>query len=180
MEKLPLQRAFMLLEPGPVILVTTSEGQKNNIMTITWHMVMDFTPRFALCTGPWNYSYKALIKNKECVIAIPTVDLSRKAVGIGTCSGADTEKFVKFGLTALEAEEVGAPLVRECVANIECRVAAHIRKHNIFVLDAVQAWTDPLRKERRTIHAGGDGTFTVDGRIINHREMMLSKLPEVV
>jgi flavin reductase (DIM6/NTAB) family NADH-FMN oxidoreductase RutF len=177
MRKLPLNKAFMLLEPGPVVLVTTSNAGKNNIMTISWHMVMDFTPQFALLTGPWNYSCKALVKNKECVIAIPTVDISRKVVGIGTCSGADTDKFEKFGLTPLKAGNVQAPLIRECLANIECRVADYVKKHNIFVLDAVGAWIDPGRRERRTIHANGDGTFTVDGRKLNYRKLMQSKLP---
>jgi len=64
MQKLPLNKAFMLLEPGPVVLITTVNGGKNNIMTISWHMVMDFTPQFAMLTGPWNYSCEALIKNK--------------------------------------------------------------------------------------------------------------------
>lgn len=177
MEELPLYKAFMLLEPGPVILVTTNYGGKNNIMTISWHMVMDFTPQFALLTGEWNYSCKALTKNKECVIAVPTVDISRKVVEIGGCTGADTDKFEKFGLTPVRAKKVSAPLIKECLANIECHVTDYIEKHNIFILDAVQAWIDPERKERRTIHAKGDGTFTVDGRTINYRNLMLSKLP---
>jgi flavin reductase (DIM6/NTAB) family NADH-FMN oxidoreductase RutF len=71
MQKLPLPKAFQLIEPGPVVLVTTVSGGKMNVMTISWHMVMDFTPRIALVTGPWNYSFQALRKNKECVIAIP-------------------------------------------------------------------------------------------------------------
>ncbi len=175
---LPMAKAFMLLEPGPVVLVTTTAADgKNNIMTISWHMVMDFTPRFALLTGPWNHSYEALTRNRECVISVPTVDMVRTAVGIGTCSGSDTDKFEKFGLTPLKAKSVGAPLIKECLANIECRVVDHIEKHGIFVLDAVQAWIDPERKERRTIHARGDGTFVVDGRSIDLRKLMLSKLP---
>jgi flavin reductase (DIM6/NTAB) family NADH-FMN oxidoreductase RutF len=177
MKALPLAKAFMLLEPGPVILVTTADRGKANIMTISWHMVMDFTPRFALVTGPWNYSYRALVKTRECVLALPTVDLAKTVVQIGVCSGADTDKFQKFGLTALKAKSVQAPLIRECVANVECRVAEHIKKHNIFVLDAVRAWVDDRRKERRTIHARGDGTFLVDGRTINYRRLMLSRLP---
>ena len=48
MRSLKLTRAFTLLEPGPVDLVTTSDGDKNNIMTISWAMVMGFTPLFAL------------------------------------------------------------------------------------------------------------------------------------
>jgi flavin reductase (DIM6/NTAB) family NADH-FMN oxidoreductase RutF len=177
MKKLPLHKAFQLIEPGPVVLVTTISGRRKNIMTISWHTVMDFTPRLALVTGPWNYSFNALIKNKECVIAIPTVDLSAKVVKIGACSGSDTDKFKKFALTPLKAKSVQAPLIAECLANIECRVVDYIDKHGIFVLDAVQAWIDTERKERRTFHANGDGTFVVDGRTINHRELMLSKIP---
>ena len=180
MRKLPLEKAFMLLEPGPVVLVTTADGKKKNIMTISWHMVMEFTPRFAILTGTWNHSCEAILKNKECVIAIPTVDLSRKVVGIGTCSGTDIDKFKKFELTPLKAKSVKAPLIRECLANIECKVVDHIEKHNIFILDAVHAWIDPIRKERRTIHAVGDGTFVVDGRKIDHRKLMESKLPPCV
>ncbi len=167
----------MLLEPGPVVLVTTADKGKNNIMTISWHMVMDFTPRFALLTGAWNYSYKALVKTKACVIAIPTVDISKKVVGIGVCSGSDTDKFKKFELTPVKAKSIDAPLIKECLANIECRVTDHIKKHDIFVLEAVHAWIDINRKECRTIHARGDGTFVVDGRVLNYRKLMLPKLP---
>jgi flavin reductase (DIM6/NTAB) family NADH-FMN oxidoreductase RutF len=177
MEKLPLPKAFQLIEPGPVVLVTTVSGRKKNIMTISWHMVMDFTPRIAMVTGPWNYSFAALMKSKECVIAIPTVDLSAKVVGIGACSGSDTDKFAMFALTPVKAKSVKAPLIAECLANIECRVVDHIRKHSIIVLDAVNAWIDAERKERRTFHARGDGTFAVDGRTINYRKLMLAKLP---
>ena len=177
MEKLPLCKAFQLIEPGPVVLVTTVSGRKKNIMTISWHMVMDFTPRIAFVTGPWNYSFNALMQKKECVIAIPTVDLAAKVVKIGACSGSDTDKFKKFGLTPIKAKLVKTPLIAECLANIECRVIDYIDKHNIFVLDAVHAWIDTERKERRTFHANGDGTFVVDGRTINHRELMLSKIP---
>lgn len=177
MQELPLNKAFMLLEPGPVVLVSTAFKGKNNIMTISWHMVIDFTPQFALMTGAWNYSFESLIKNRECVIAVPTVDIARTVVNIGVCSGSDTDKFRKFELTPLKAKSVKAPLIEECLANIECRVTDYIEKHNIFILDALHAWIDPERKERRTIHAKGDGTFLVDGRTIDYRKLMLSKLP---
>jgi flavin reductase (DIM6/NTAB) family NADH-FMN oxidoreductase RutF len=97
---LPVEKAFMLLEPGPVILVTTHDKGRDNIMTISWHMVVDFTPRIALTTGPWNYSFAALMNTKECVLAIPAVDLAEKVVGIGDYSGRDTDKFKKFDLGA--------------------------------------------------------------------------------
>ena len=177
MRQLELNKAFTLIEPGPVILVTTHDDNKDNIMTISWTMVMDFTPVFAITTGEWNYSFAALQKHRECVIAIPTVDLLDKVVGIGTCSGADTDKFAKFELTPVPAKLVKPPLIQECLANIECKVIDLVKKHNIVVLEAVAAYLDCERKEKRTVHAVGDGTFIVDGRKIDRREMMASKLP---
>jgi flavin reductase (DIM6/NTAB) family NADH-FMN oxidoreductase RutF len=180
MRELKLSKAFTLIEPGPVVLVTTHEGQKDNIMTISWTMVMDFTPVFAITTGEWNHSFAALRKNRECVIAIPTVDMLDKVVGIGTCSGKDTDKFAKFKLTPVRGKIVRSPLIRECLANIECKVNDIIKEHNIVVLEAVAAWIDTTRKERRTVHAVGDGTFIVDGRKIDRKKMMTSKLPSGV
>ena len=177
MRKLKLSKAFTLMEAGPVVLVTTHDGQKDNIMTISWTMVLDFTPVFAITTGEWNHSFVALRKNKECVIAIPTVDMLDKVVGIGTCSGTDTDKFAKFKLTPVQGKVVRPPLIKECFANIECKVIDIVKKHNIVVLEAVAAYIDTAREEKRTLHAVGDGTFIVDGHKIDRRKMMASKIP---
>lgn len=177
MTELPMEKAFGLIEPGPVLLVTTSDKGKDNIMTITWHMVIDFTPKIALTTGPWNYSFQALKYTKECVLAVPAIDLAEKAVGIGDCSGAEVDKFTKFALTALPASEVKAPLIAECLACLECRVIDYLEPQGIFILQGLRAWIDQDRKERRTFHANGDGTFVIDGGAINLRHLMEDKLP---
>ena len=177
MRHLKLSQAFTLMESGPVVLVTTHDGRKHNIMTISWTMVLDFTPVFAITTGEWNHSFAALRKSRECVIAIPTVDMLDKVVGIGTCSGADTDKFSKFKLTPVPGAVVNSPLIKECLANVECKVIDIVTRHNIVVLEAVAAYLDTERKEKRTVHAVGDGTFVVDGRKIDRRKMMASKIP---
>ena len=177
MKKLKISKAFTLMEPGPVVFVSTHDGQHDNLMTISWTMVMDFTPRFAITTGPWNFSYAALRKSRECVIAIPAADQIDRVVGVGTCSGADTDKFAKFGLTRMKGRHVRAPLIRECLANIECRVVDIIGRHGIVVLEGLAAYVDDSRREQRTLHAVGDGTFIVDGRRIDRRKMMRSKIP---
>lgn len=177
MRRMKLSRAFTLMESGPVVLVTTRDDASNNIMTISWTMVVDFTPLFAITTGAWNHSYAALRRSRECVIAIPTVDMLDRVVGIGTCSGTDTDKFARFGLTPVRGKVVAAPLIAECLANIECKVVDFVRKHNIVVLEGVAAHLDAARKEKRTLHAVGDGTFIVDGRRLDRRKMMTSRLP---
>lgn len=177
MQELPLSRAFTLIEPGPVTLITTNDGRKDNIMTITWTMVLDFSASFAITTGPWNHSFAALQETRECVIAIPAADLIDKVVGVGTCTGADTDKFEKFGFTPLKAKHVQAPLIKECLANIECRVVDIVDRHSIVVLEGVAAYFDNARAEKRMLHAVGDGTFVVDGERLDRREMMRTKLP---
>lgn len=179
MKKMDLSKAFTLIEPGPVTLITTNDGKKSNIMTLSWIMVIDFTPKFAITTGSWNYSFAALKKQRECVISIPTVDLIDKVVGVGTCSGSDTDKFDKFNFTPVKGKRVNAPLIKECVANIECKVIDIIKKHDIIILEGVAAYYDSSRKEKRTIHAVGDGTFTVDGRTLNRKKMMRTKFPDI-
>jgi flavin reductase (DIM6/NTAB) family NADH-FMN oxidoreductase RutF len=177
MKNLPLEKAFLYIEPGPVVLITTFDGKKNNIMTISWTMVKDFDARFIFLTGSWNYSYSALIKTKECVIAIPTADIASTAVKIGACSGRDTDKFKKFKLTPAAAEKVKAPLIKECYVNIECKITDYIKEHGLFVVKGVNAWIEPGRKEKRLIHAIGDGTFVVDGEKLNFRRIMKDKVP---
>lgn len=177
MQTLKLSKAFTLIESGPVVLVTTHDGLRPNVMTISWSMVMDFTPLFAITTGAWNYSFSALREQRECVIAIPTVDMLDTVVGIGTCSGVDTDKFARFGLATTPSKIVRAPLIPACLANIECRVKDIIEPYGIVILEAVAAHIDPQREERRTLHAVGDGTFIVDGQRMDRRQMMAAKLP---
>ena len=177
MKPLPLSKAFTLIEPGPVVLVTTHDGQQPNIMTISWTMVVDFTPVFAITTGSWNHSFAALRKTRECVLAIPPASLLDTVVGIGTCSGANINKFDRFQLTPLPGKHVKAPMIRECLANIECQVIDIIKKHNIVVLQGVSAYTNPAIRPRQTLHAVGDGTFIVDGQTLSRRKKMASKIP---
>lgn len=180
MEEFPLSRTHFWIEPGPIILVTTAHKDHANIMTVGFHMMIEHAPPLiGLIIGPWDYSFKALRATKECVIAIPTVDLASKVVDIGNCSGEDVDKFQAFQLTALQATHINAPLIAECIANIECRVfdTRLVPKYNLFILEAVKVWTDPNRKERRTLHHRGDGTFAVDGKTINLKKRMV-KWPE--
>ena len=174
MKNFPLSKAFQLIEPGPVVLVVTAHNKMANIMTMSWHMVIEFTPLIGCIISPGDYSYSALRKTKECVIAIPTVDIIKQVVDIGNCSGQDEDKFKIFKLTPRPAQKVKAPLIEECLANIECRVVddSMVDKYCLFILEGVKAWVDTARKERRTFHANGDGTFVVDGKTLNLRKRM--------
>lgn len=166
LQDLPLSEVYTLIEPGPVVLLTTAHNGHANVMTMSWHMMVEFTPPLIACiVSGADHSFAALRATKECVIAIPAVELAQKVVAVGNCSGRDVDKFATIGLTPRPAAMVGAPLVRECFANLECRVidTRLVNRFNLFVLEVVKAWRDPAQKAPRTIHHKGYGSFAVDG-----------------
>jgi len=165
----PLSKVYGLLEPGPVVLVTTAHKGRTNIMTLSWLTMMDFEPpRIGMVLSERNYSFAALKATRQCVINIPTVELAAKVVAVGNSSGRRVDKFAAFGLTPCPAREVEPPLIEECYASLECRVtdARMARQYNFFVLEVLKAWIDPARKHPRTLHHQGKGRFVVDGRTI--------------
>jgi flavin reductase (DIM6/NTAB) family NADH-FMN oxidoreductase RutF len=171
----PLSKVYGLLEPGPVVMVTTSRNGKPNIMTMSWHTMMEFEPPQVGCViSNRNYSFEMLTATKECVINIPTVEIAEKVVGCGNTSGANVDKFKKFDLTSKSASQVGAPLIEECYANLECRVVdtSMLNKYCFFVLEVVKAWIDPKVKNPRTIHHQGNGNFMVAGKTIKLKSKM--------
>ncbi|MDR3415078.1 MAG: flavin reductase family protein [Nevskia sp.] len=175
MKQLALSRVYQLLEPGPVVLLTTAHKGCANVMTMSWHMMMEFEPPMLACVvSAGNHSFAALRASRQCVIAVPGVELAATVVKVGNCSGRDVDKFAAFGLTPLPARRVAAPLVAECFANLECRVVdtRMVKRYNLFVLEVVQAWADSARKRRRTIHHCGYGRFVVDGEAIRLRSKM--------
>jgi flavin reductase (DIM6/NTAB) family NADH-FMN oxidoreductase RutF len=169
MQELPLSRVYQLLEPGPVVLLTTTRNGRANIMAMSWHMMVEFEPPLVACVvSSADHSFAALRTTRECVIAVPALELAPKVVEVGNCSGRDLDKFAAFGLTPMPAERVAPPLVAECFANLECKVADTrlVNKYSLFVLEVLKAWTDPTQKHPRTIHHHGYGRFVVDGETI--------------
>jgi flavin reductase (DIM6/NTAB) family NADH-FMN oxidoreductase RutF len=170
-----LSKVYQLLEPGPVVFLTTVRKGRANIMTMSWHMMVDFEPPLIACVvSDANYSYAALRATGECVIAIPARHLAPKVVKVGNSSGREIDKFKAFGLTPAPAERVAPPLVAECFANLECRVTdtRFVNKYNLFILEVLKAWIDPAQKNPKTIHHRGYGTFVADGEIIKLKSKM--------
>ena len=162
----PLSKVYGLLEPGPVVLVTTADKVKMNIMAMSWHTMLDFNPPIVGCViSNRSYTFGVLKTTGECVINIPTAELAEKVVGCGNTSGRKVDKFKTFGLTPAAASCVKAPLIDECYANLECRVVDTriVEKYNFFILEVLKAWKDPSRKAPRTIHHLGRGAFMVAG-----------------
>ena len=175
MRSLALSKVYQLLEPGPVVLLTTAQNDRANVMTMSWHMMIEFEPpQIACVVSEGDFSFAALKATGECVIAIPAAKLASKVVKIGNCHGDGVDKFKKFKLTPVSARQVEPPLIEECFANLECKVidSSMVSKYDLFILEVVKAWTDPKQKRPKTIHHQGYGKFAVDGETIRLKSKM--------
>lgn len=167
---LPVSEVRRYLEPGPVVLVSSKWKNKTNIMTMGWHTVMEFSPSLIGCViSSANYSFELICNSGACVINLPTTALTDTVVGIGNCSGADTDKFSQFGLTVGAAKKVKAPLIEECHASFECKLfdADLIETYNFFIFEVVKAHVAKTPKHPETLHYKGNGKFMTAGRNID-------------
>lgn len=166
----PVSDVRRFIEPGPIVLVSSLWKGQQNIMTMGWHMIMEFQPSLIGCyIWTENHSFNIICKSKECVINIPTVDMATKIVGIGNCSGREVDKFEKFKLTPLHSTKVQAPLIKECYANFECKLidSSLIKKYSLFIFEVVKAHVATLPKFPKTIHYRGDGLFMISGPTVS-------------
>lgn len=171
----PVSRVRRYLAPGPIVLVSSALDDRRNIMTMGWHTVMEFTPSLVGCViAGGNYSFELIHRSGECVINLPTTSLTDVVVGVGNTTGAEVDKFEKFGLTAQTAARVKAPLIAECHANFECRLAddALIEKYNFFTFEVVKAHVATSPKHPETLHYTGDGVFMVAGKTTSRRRQL--------
>ena len=175
MRELALSKVYQLLEPGPVVLLSTAHHDRANVMTMSWHMMVEFEPPLVACVvSNANHTFAALHATGECVIALPALKLASAVVKVGNSSGREINKFAAFNLTAVPAKCVSPPLVAECFANLECKVSDSrlVRTYNLFVLEVLKAWIDPTQNNPKTIHHHGYGSFVVDGKTIKLKSKM--------
>lgn len=175
----PVAQVRRYLEPGPIVMVSSALDGRRNIMTMGWHTVMEFTPALVGCViASGNYSFGLIRESRECVINLPTTSLTDVVVGAGNTTGAAVDKFRKFGLTAVPATCVSAPLIAECHANFECRLVDDVLvdKYNFFIFEVVKAHVARSPRHPETLHYTGDGVFMVSGKIISRRRLFRPEL----
>jgi flavin reductase (DIM6/NTAB) family NADH-FMN oxidoreductase RutF len=168
----PLAKIRRFLEPGPIVLISSAQRGERNIMTLGWHMMLEFEPALVGCyIWDENHSFSLIRKSKECVINVPTFNLVDAVIGIGNTHGRDVDKFERFDLTAVDATKVDAPLIAECYANFECKLidTTLIKRYSLFVFEVVKAHVTTSPRYPTTVHYRGDGVFMVSGRNISYR-----------
>jgi flavin reductase (DIM6/NTAB) family NADH-FMN oxidoreductase RutF len=112
--------------PSPIVLVTSkSKNGKSNIITVGMYMPVSYEPPLvAISLKKGRYTQQLIKETGEFVINVPGKNLVDAARICGTLSGRKSDKFKEANLTPIPAKKVKPPLIKECIAHIECRVKA--------------------------------------------------------
>jgi len=171
--------AYRLLHPRHVVLVSCADkAGKANIITLAWSMPISIRPpMLAVSISPKNHSHQLIEETREIVVNVPTMDIVKETLICGRISGRGYDKFREAGLTPLPAKMVRPPIIKECVAHLECKLRQQITTgdHTLFVGDILTAYANEeafergkvaLKRVKPVYHVGGDDFVTSSSEII--------------
>jgi len=173
--------AYRLLHPRHTVLVTCIDKTgKANIITLAWSMPTSIDPPMVVISiAPKRYSHKLIEETGEFVINVPTMRIVKKTLFCGRISGVKCDKFKEAPLTAAPAKKVQSPIIKECVAHLECKLVQTIPTgdHTLFVGEVVAAYvnrwvftkTFNVKKVKPVFHMGGDSFVTVFPKVVTPR-----------
>ena len=177
---LSLDRFFLEIEEGPVVMLATRYRGADNVMALSWLMPLGFSRDecdIAIMTGPWNRTFDSIAGSRVCTINVPTESLMKKTIRAGSMSVTDGDKFAKIGLEKVEARKIDCPVVAGCASYAGVKLVKYLEKFSILILRPVEAGIDARVHRERKFHAVGDGTFFLDGEKRSFRRIMRDKIP---
>ena len=172
-----LSKSYLLLNHGPVTLVSSACGGQQNVMAASWAMPLDFDPpKVAVVVDSRSFTRELIEGSGEFVLSVPTKAMADKVLAVGSHSGREMDKFAAYAVDTLPASKVQAPLIDGCVAWLECKVipeAHNQQRYDLFIAEVVAAWVDPAvfnngrwtfsSDAQRTIHYIAGGSFLASG-----------------
>jgi len=112
-----------LITGGPLLLVTSRQRDKINIITVSWSMPLSLSPPMAaISVSRDSFSHDLIKASMEFVINIPHGGQLKEILYCGTVSGRHFNKFEKCSLTPVEGKKVNVPSINECCGYLECKV----------------------------------------------------------
>lgn len=186
-QPVPLAKAYRLLNHGPVTLVSSAHGGRNNVMAAAWAMPLDFDPpKVAVVVDKNTLTRQLMEASGEFAFNIPSKQIAAASLKAGSISAKDLgekgDKWSEVGLSYFAAEKITAPLVEGCVGWLECRIIPephNEQRYDLFLAEVVAAWADPrvfsdgrwhfdgTDSTLRTLHYVAGGQFFATGESIN-------------
>lgn len=181
-----LEHASRLINHGPTVLVTSTDGTHRNVMAAAWSMPVEFTPpRIAIVIDKKTFTRELVIASGGFGICIPGAALADLTYAVGSTSGRDHDKFIQHGIVAKPGPVLGMPLIESgCAAWLECRLIREPHTEDAYDTcfgEVVAAAADERiftngrwsvrddNTDLHTIHHLGGGNFARAGDVLRAR-----------
>ena len=166
-----------MLSPVPPVLVSCSDGERDNLITVGWTGIICTDPaKTYISLRPERFSYDIISKSREFIINLPSSHIIRSIDFCGVRSGRNLDKFKECRLTREKATQVSCPAVAESPVSIECRVTDIVKlgSHDMFMADIIAVNVDEryidekgkLRIEQCSLAAYAHGSYFALGKKI--------------
>lgn len=176
-QAVPLDKAYLLLNHGPTIMITSAAEGKTNIMSAAWSTPLDFSPpKLIIIVDKQTYSQELINNSGEFTVLIPSKKMAKQVLQVGSCTGRDIDKFSQFNLEKLPAKTIQAPLVKGCLACLECKLIREPHNqttYDLYIGEVTAAWADTevfsegrwhiKQDDKRSLHYQAGGEFFAIG-----------------
>jgi flavin reductase (DIM6/NTAB) family NADH-FMN oxidoreductase RutF len=179
--------ALRLVHPMHTVLATcVDEAGKANIITLAWVMPTSVNPPLVVVSiAPRRYSHKLIEETGEFVVNVPTMEIVEQTLFCGRNSGSSVNKFKEAPLTPAPAKKVKAPIIKECVAHLECELVQKVitGDHTLFVGKILAAYVNKgvftdmydMKKAKPVFHMGGNSFVTASTKVMTPKLKHLKK-----
>ena len=118
-----LAKTLQVMSRGGLLLVGAKPDGSSNIMTIGWGSIGTVwgRPVFTVLVRPSRYTQEFMEEGKDFTVNVPSESLAEAVSYCGTVSGRDHSKAADKNLTLSPGQEVGCPIIEECLIHYECR-----------------------------------------------------------
>lgn len=173
---IPLKDSYKLFNHGPVSIVTSAHDGKCNIMAAAWTMPVDFSPaKVAVVIDKNTYTRELVEASGEFCLQFPMRKIATLTLDVGEISGRDIDKFSRFNIETFPASHIAAPLIKDCIGWLECKVIKQGGESmDIIVGEVIAAYADAEQfsdgrwhfsndPQKRSIHYMAGGEFYMTG-----------------
>ncbi|MBE7055906.1 MAG: flavin reductase family protein [Ruminococcaceae bacterium] len=134
-----------MLNPVPVVMVSSGDMEKSNIFTAAWTgTICSEPPMVYVSIRKSRYSHEIISEKGTYVINMVGKDTVKACDFCGVKSGRDVDKFAHLGLTKEAGPKTGVPMIKECPVNLECKVTQvlELGSHDMFLAEVVGVYVD--------------------------------------
>lgn len=146
-DSVPLDKVSRLLNHGPTVLVSSRYSGVDNVMSVAWSCMLDFSPpKITVVLGREAKTREFIEKSGYFVVQIPTVSQLQLVYEVGHRSlSDDPEKLTHCGVTLFSMEGFDLPFVSGCSAWLVCRLLPEKRNqdvYDLFMAEVIYACAD--------------------------------------